>query len=273
MKTLTVHGLTQCLKMSAIATKSNIVLDNFSKDNLLSNFYFSNMDDIFTETENMNNIHYGIFSDSKLVEEWLEKDDKINIIQDNLDHSQIHAVSFYDFNQKWLDPSQTKYKIKDDVTKKEYVSFGVSGHCNEMENVFSTKTEKGTVFVFYPTSENIMDLYEEAYKIKNETRLNRPATATLPQFSFEEEMNYELEGTLPFDNNLMIAKATAKNKIAFDKEGAKASSQVDMILVTACMFVPVDIIFEKDFAVAIFDGKNKFPSMVSFVKKEDWLIK
>lgn len=271
MKTLTLHGLTQCLEMVSKAIESNIVLDNFSKKDLLSDFYFDNFGKIFSETEKMDNINYGVFSNKNDVDEWLKKDKKLNVIK-NVKSTDIYSVSFYDFDQKWKTPFNTTHKIKDEVTQKEYVSFGIKGGANKEQNTFITKTEKGSVLVFYPKSKNVMDLYQEAYELFNDNQRLYETNATLPEFNIVEEMDYQLKGTMPFNTNLIISEAKAKNNIKFDKKGAKATSEVKVSLMRGLSVAPMELIFKKNFAVAIFDIDNQFPSIVSFVKKEDWLL-
>lgn len=278
MKTLTLHGLTQCIKQIGLAIEKDVILDNFKKDNLLDYFYFDNFEEIFQETLAMDNINFGVFNNENKADDWLKSAEKTNTVEKGLQNSDIYAVSFYKFDQKWKLPTENRNKIVDKLNNKEFQSFSIKGYSKQNFDIFLTETEDGSsVLFFYPKSKNMMKIYKEASLIYNQKgSFNENATATIPKIDIEEEMDYGLEGTVPYNDSLTISKAIAKNKLSLDEKGALATSAVKVSMVRACaspLKLNKEIIFNKTFTVAIFDKYNKYPSMVALIKKEDWIEK
>lgn len=274
----TVHGIAASMSKSFKAFKVAEVAKPNCKNKALAKLIAAEYSNPAVIADKPRKLKIGVFSGSsgaEQMEKWITAPTK-NVYAVDSSDSSICLASVYTFNSKW------EKKLGESATplKDKYRQFGV-GHAKYHSNGAATvpMSDGSTLMFWYARATNGFDLWLKAYEVRaaiqanTKKRVYTNVEVYLPYVDLHQEGSYGLDGW-KFGSGCYVDYAKYENWLELNSNGAKAKS-----VTRARIFKgigpkrekPKKVVFDKPFAVAVFEKGCSYPTFVAKCDLDTWV--
>ncbi len=261
--TYTVHGLARIFAFMQKLPGINISKADGGSNQMLLRYMAKNYNLLAEDAKHAGNLVAAGFDNSDALNRWLDTPSR-DVFKIPANSQEAFLGSVYDFDQKW----KSGLGERDDI--KKYVAFGLTGKAY-METGFAETEDGSTLMFWYPKVKQGYNLYcEAANKYKDLALYTKESVElVLPEVNIEsEEGSYGLEGSQL--GHWTIEESTYVNSLTLNRHGAKAKSVVKVNLTKCFRPAPKVLVFDKPFAVGIWEKEMKYPAFVAYCDKGCW---
>lgn len=274
----TVHGIAASLSKGFKAFKVAEVAKPNCKNKALAKLIAAEYSNPAVIADKPRKLKIGVFSGSSgeaQMEKWIESPTN-NVYEVDGSDSSICMASVYTFNSKW------EKKLGESATplKGKYRQFGV-GHAKQHSNgaVTVPMSDGSTLMFWYARATNGFDLWLKAHEVHDaivtntKKRVLTNVEVYLPYVDLHQEGSYGLDNW-KFGSGCFVDYAKYENWLELNSNGAKAKS-----VTRARIFKgigpkrekPKKVVFDKPFAVAVFEKGCAYPTFVAKCDLDTWV--